>query len=329
MPIGGAITNYPLGFPYGMQIRGMPLLQMQPGNVFWVNNSTVLNQNAKAGSNNNRGTYLAPFATLQYAIDSCTASRGDIIFIGAGHAETIADATTLTINKAGVAIIGLGEGALRPTFTFGTAGTANIPVTAANCSIQNCLFVAAVADVVSVFTATSTNTPTNFAIDNCEFRDGSSVLNFLTIFTSNATDASCSGLSLTNSAVYGLGTTAATAIMTLAGNCDRLTIQNNYLANAVAANSALILLSTTTKVLTRALIDSNKCLFVGANAATGALIITTATTNTGEISNNFVRGARAIASAVLVSASSGFNFHQNFYQTSADVSGVILPAYQT
>lgn len=118
MPIGGAVTNFPQGFASGMSVRGMPLLQMQPGNVFWVNNSSVLNANAKGGSNSNRGTYLAPFSTLQYALDSCRAGRGDIIFVGAGHAETIADATTLSLNKAGVAIVGLGSGSLRPTFTF-------------------------------------------------------------------------------------------------------------------------------------------------------------------------------------------------------------------
>lgn len=328
MPIGGQITNFPDGFTDGLSVRGMPLLQAQPGNVFWVNNSSTLNVGAIGGSNSNRGTYLAPFSTLQYGLDSCTAGRGDIIFVGAGHAETISSAAILLFNKAGVAIIGLGSGSSRPTFTFTTATTANIPVTAANMSVQNCLFTAAFLDIASVFTATSTNTPTDFCIDNCEFRDGTSV-NFLSVFTSNATDASCNGLTMTNSRVTGLGSTAATAAFTLAGNCDRLTIANNYISNAVAANSGLILLTTTTKVLTHLLITGNQLLFVGANSATGALMITTATTNTGIISNNFFSGARAIASAVIVSASSGLKTYQNFYQTTADMSGVILPAYNT
>ena len=30
MPIGGAVTNFPQGFASGLQVRGMPLLQMQP-----------------------------------------------------------------------------------------------------------------------------------------------------------------------------------------------------------------------------------------------------------------------------------------------------------
>jgi hypothetical protein len=329
MPIGGSLTNFPQGFAYGLQVRGMPLLQAQPGNVFWVNNSTTLNQDAIGGSNSNKGTYTAPFSTLQRGFDMCVANRGDIIFVGAGHAETIADASTLAFNKAGVAVIGLGSGATRPTFTFTTATTANIPVTAQNISIQNLLFVANFADIASYMTATSTNTPKNFAIANCEFRDNSSILNCLTAFTSNSTDASCDGLSISNSSFLGLGTTAATAFVTLAGNCDRLTISNNYIQTAVAANSALILLSTTSKVLTRVLIDQNKCVFVGANAATGIMMITTATTDTGMVSNNYVTGARALVSAVMITANSGLKFFNNYYNITADQSGILLPVVQT
>ena len=221
MPIGGTITNFPDGFANGLSVRGMPLLQMQPGNVFWVNNSTVLNVGANGGSDGNRGTYLSPFATLQYGLNSCTAGRGDIIFVGAGHAETISSATVLSLNTAGVAIVGLGGGSLRPTFTFTTAATANIPVTAANISIQNCLFVANFADVASVFTATGSATPTDFAIDNCSFRDTSAILNFVSIVTGNATANSMDGLSFTGSRISSLGTTAATTAIKLASATNR------------------------------------------------------------------------------------------------------------
>lgn len=144
-------SNFPQGFAYGLSVRGMPLLQMQPGQVFFVSNSTQLNPGEKAGSDGNRGTFLDPFGTLAYALTQTVQGRGDIIFVGPGHAETIANATTLAMNCAGVAIIGLGAGSLRPTFTF-TAATANIPLRAAGMSIQNCLFIANFADVASVFT---------------------------------------------------------------------------------------------------------------------------------------------------------------------------------
>ncbi len=395
MPIGGSISNYPAGFTSGILIRGMPLVQMQPGNVFWLNNGPVLPPLAKAGSDNNHGTYLQPFATLQYALNACQQGRGDIIFVGAGHRETISDATTLALNTANVAIIGLGSGAMRPTFVLDTADTANIKVRAADMTIQNCLFLANFAAIASVFTASTASAatstisgttlttgtvtgtlypgaalsgtgvatgttvlsqltgttggtgtyqvnisqtvtsativggPRNFNIDNCEFRDLTSALNFVNIFTSSSTDATVDGLAFTRNAVFGLGTTANTAILALANSVDRLTIKDNYIANAVAGNGTLIYQVTTTKVLTRTLIDNNKMSLVGANSATGLLLLTTASTNTGIISNNYVNGARAYATAILVSASSGFTFFQNFYSVTADVSGAILPAYQS
>lgn len=323
------LANYPSGFAYGLTIRGVPLIQAQPGQALWVGNSTNIPNGCVGGNDGNPGTFQRPFATLQAALDNCNASEGDIVFVRPGHAETISTAAILLLNKAGVAIIGLGSGALRPTFTFTTATTANIPVTAANMAIQNLLFVANFADIASYMTATGTNAPVNFLIDNCEFRDTASNLNALNVFTSNATDNSCDGLTMTNSKVFGLGSTAGSAAFELSGSIDRLTIQSNFFASALAANSGLILLTTTSKVLTRVLIDSNRCQFVGLDAATGNLMITTATTNTGIISNNFVNGLRAIATATLVTASSGFHYYDNKYHLTADVSGVILPAAQT
>lgn len=146
-------TNFPQGFANGMSVRGMPLLQMQPGQVFWVSNAPVLAPQERAGSNNNRGTFLDPFATLAFGVNTaCVAGRGDIVFVGPGHRETISDAVTLALRMSGVAVIGLGSGNMRPTFTLDTATTANIPVTGANMSVQNCLFIANFAAIASVFT---------------------------------------------------------------------------------------------------------------------------------------------------------------------------------
>lgn len=402
----GNVTNFPQGFAYGLSVRGMPLLQSQPGQVYYVGNGPILNPSQKGGSNSNRGTFLDPFSTLNYAINTaCVSSRGDIVFALPGHRETISDATTLSFNCGGVAVIGLGSGGMRPTLTFDTATTANIPVRSADCSIQNVLHVNNFGDIASNYTgigasvtasiATSASLPAgmsgglmtvtvvgsgtlyigatvmgtailpgttilsqisgttggvgtyqvsvsqtfasgtittgqhNFAIDGCEFRDLSSSLNALSVYTSSATANGSDGLAFTNNKVFGLGATALTAPFTLAENIQRFLVQGNFIANPLAANSALIYLPTTTKTLTRTWIDSNRCVFVGANSATGLLMITTATTNTGIISNNFVNGARAIASAILVTASSGFQFYQNFYEVTADASGVILPAYNT
>jgi hypothetical protein len=175
------MTNFPTGFAAGLSLRGVPLLQTQPGNVFWVGNGYVLGggpgtQSAGRtvlGSDNGRGTFQRPFATIAYALTQCQQGNGDIIFVKPGHNETVNGAgtttavtdptglittsagTTLTFNVAGASIIGLGSGPLRPTITFTTATAANIPVWSANMSIQNFLFKCNFAAVASAFTGIS------------------------------------------------------------------------------------------------------------------------------------------------------------------------------
>lgn len=242
-------SNFPQGFMNGITLRGVPLVQAQPGQAFWVGNSTTLSPGTVGGANGNPGTYNKPFATLQYALDQCGSNTGDVIFIKPGHAETISSASVLSLNKAGVAIIGLGSGASRPTFTFTTATTANIPLTAANMAIQNCLFVANFADIASVFTATGTNTPKDLAIEGCEFRDTSSILNFLTIVTGNATANSMDGLRFVRNRVSSLGTTAATTALKILQAANRVQITDNFGVSAVLNDTPAILDASTFQLL--------------------------------------------------------------------------------
>lgn len=106
------------------------------GKVFFVNNSTVLAPGAIAGSDNAGAgeSELMPFATIDYAIGRCTASRGDAIFVFPSHAETVTAAITLDV--AGVQIIGLpGLGNKKPTVTVNGAIDA-LTITAANCRVS-------------------------------------------------------------------------------------------------------------------------------------------------------------------------------------------------
>jgi len=131
-----ALTNY----PNGVGSFGMPLIGTTTGNVFFVDDS---------GSNANAGTNAdVPFADIDYAIGRCTANHGDIIFVMPGHTEDIAAAAGIALDVAGVSIIGLGSGSDRPTITF-SATDSTMTITAASCLIQNIVFEAAIADVVT------------------------------------------------------------------------------------------------------------------------------------------------------------------------------------
>ena len=328
MPIGGAVTNFPQGFASGLQVRGMPLLQMQPGNVFWVNNSTVLNANAKSGSNNNRGTYLAPFSTLQYALDSCVASRGDIVFVGAGHAEAISTVAILTLNKAGVAIVGLGNGATRPTFTF--TATGGIPVAANNVSIQNCLFVSGVAACATVFSIANAQVATDFAIDNCEFRDGSTTLNFVSVLTIGTTANISSGLSFTGNKVFGIMAipTAGTTAITTASDAKRWNLSGNFISHDVLLAGTPCLLAAGALNLTNSVIQGNKVCRPNTDASNPLLCTNTGTGWGGTMIADNYCGQLSGATGLVMNVSSKASFINNYAMVTgaADKSALINPA---
>lgn len=142
------MSNYPNGFLNGINIRGVPILQMHPGRTFWVNSTSVLPDNGITGSDNNPGTYLQPFATVNGAVTACLAGRGDIIICMPGHTETISTAAGLALSKSGVALVGMGQGGLRPTFNL-TATASTILMNAANCSMINCLITGGIDAIVS------------------------------------------------------------------------------------------------------------------------------------------------------------------------------------
>jgi len=103
------------------------------GSIFWVDSST--------GSDTALGTKKsAPLATIDTAIGKCSANKGDVIIVFAGHSETLT--SSITVDVAGVSIIGLGTGNTRPSLTanFSSAGN-TINITAADVRIKNLRFV--------------------------------------------------------------------------------------------------------------------------------------------------------------------------------------------
>jgi len=104
------------------------------GSIFFVDSVTGVDA-AGYGSNPD-----VPLATLDYAVGLCTADKGDKIYLMPGHAEAVIAAGTVTLDIAGVTVVGLGNGSLRPTFTFGTNAGATIAVSAANVRLVNLIF---------------------------------------------------------------------------------------------------------------------------------------------------------------------------------------------
>lgn len=112
------------------------------------------------------GSLQAPFATLDYAIGRCTANNGDVIVLAEGHTETVSAAGTVTVDVAGITIIGLGYGSARPTFNF-TATASTFIISAANTTVINCLFTGGIDAVVSPIVISAADC----TLVKCELRD--------------------------------------------------------------------------------------------------------------------------------------------------------------
>lgn len=97
------------------------------GNVLFVSSTT--GSSAGPGWSPN-----SAYATVAQALAAATANNGDVLYLLPGHNEGIGNAQ-LTWNKAGVKIIGIGEGPARPRFDFDHAN-ASIDITASGMTVQ-------------------------------------------------------------------------------------------------------------------------------------------------------------------------------------------------
>jgi len=130
MPVS-QYSQYPGGFNY-LTIRNVPITSNQPGNTYWVNNSSVLPVGGVAGVNApypTAGTFLRPFASIDYAIGQCVAGRGDAINVMPSHVEVISAASGIDADVDNITINGLGSGADQAKVTF-TAATSTFDIDA-------------------------------------------------------------------------------------------------------------------------------------------------------------------------------------------------------
>ena len=108
------------------------------------------------------------YPTIAAALADANATvtaRGDILLVLPGHTETITTAAGVNINESGISIIGLGNGASRPTFTFTTNVAASFDITQPNVLIQNIRFVCGVDNQ----TAMNNVAVADVTFDNCEW----------------------------------------------------------------------------------------------------------------------------------------------------------------
>lgn len=167
------ISNYPRGFSKGIVSREVPLLQAHTGQVFWVGNAknagtAVLVDSETAASDDNRGTFFHPFATLDYAVGKCVANRGDVIYIKPGYTQSMTAADAVDLDIAGITVIGLGRGTHIPKFTYDNSA-GEFVFGAANVRIENLWFVPSVTGITKAVDVEAA--ADGYEIVGCRFAD--------------------------------------------------------------------------------------------------------------------------------------------------------------
>lgn len=290
----GLVTNYPNGVSsFGLLQLGGYSMPTAFGKYIFVSSVT--------GSDSNNGLAITtPVATINQAITLATANNGDVIVLLPGHAETITGAAGAAISKAGLQIVGVGNGSLRPTFTFTTAVAASFDVTAANVTFMNIVFVCG----IDAQTAMVNVNKADVSFLGCQFTTNTAtvgaVLGILTAATATRLKVdNCRFLgAATNS-----GTTTTACIQHEAGT--DYTITNNYFMGKMT--QAILNVAT----LLSGLIDNNRFVI-----ATGTKAIAVAAASTPFITNNRINVPSGTAPIV---AAAGF-VAGNIYSAAAGVT---------
>lgn len=252
------------------------------------------------------------FATIDEAIGACVASRGDVIYVAPGHTEAVTS-TSLNLDVAGVSIIGLGSGSLKPTLTFG-ATDSRINVTAANCTFKNLRLTAGIGDVVTAFLHATAAQNTQYI--DIEFT-ASSTFNFINQYTLGAANIS-DGCLWERNYVRTADAGQLALCVTAAAHND-LKFYNNYVVHAAAAAGLLTAGSANLLGLD---VRGNFVQTGQTDGSVGVLVITTSTASSGRITDNDMKTADAAANVAIPIASKVYAARN--YIAGADEVGTVV-----
>ena len=199
-----------------------------------------------------------PMATIDAAINRCTASQGDTILVQPGHSETLS--TLITMDIIGVSIIGLGEGTLRPQLTV-AAVIDGISITANNCRVENIGFAASTAGATSQINVAAADC----TIKGVHFAEGAS--DILGTITVTAAGEVCT----IEDCTVVVSADGPDEWILVEGVVDRLTIRNNHVVASDGTNAVdLGIINCVAVAVTNLKVYDND--FSGGNAATIAVV---------------------------------------------------------
>lgn len=310
------LTNFPNGISScGVPVLGNSTPAIITGNVFYV--CSVASGKWIAGVDApGCGSYEQPFATVAYAIGKCTANQGDVIYVLPGHTESLTAAGSITCNVAGVSIIGLGNGNLRPTFTWATSTAACWNISAANVTIKNIKCTTSIDELVKLFYVTAAGV----TLDAVDYVQGSAAQALQFLLTTNAADQ------LTIKNCFHRQATASngnTIWIQLVGT-DESRILNNTIWITGKAATASICISGSTAVVECEIVG-NRIAWLGGTITS---VINLVSGSTGIITDNRIFGGAAVLLAAAITGD-GCYMAENYVSNTAAASGALAPSVDT
>ncbi len=292
-----------------LTVGGIPVMG---GNGLPITTGTYFFVSSLVGSNNNDGRSAeSAFATIAYAIGLCTADKGDVIIVMPGHAETISAAGGITVNKAGISIIGLGVGSNKPTISF-SATASTFLISANNVYVANLRVTPTIDEVVKMFSVTGAYV----TLDNIEHFETASCQTIQFLLTSAAADY----LTVKNCYHYQANAAGAAQKWIELVGCDNTRILDNTFILALNNAATTAIINATTAVV-NCQIARNTLLQTGGTTQVSAILL--ASTSTGFVHDNRVAAAvTTLAGTVALASAYGA---ENYTLNTANKSGIIDP----
>jgi hypothetical protein len=298
----------------GIAVNGAPVL---PGGGALPIARRYFYVDSAVGLNGNPGTMEAPFSTLDYAIGQCAANKGDVIIVLPNHAETITGAGGITADVAGITIIGVGRGDQRPRFLMDGGTAVTFLVSAADVSVENCVFAAGHADIVTCFNITDRYC----TLRDCEFVQHVTDENFVTPIKATGGDNTADGLTVERCRFMHVDAASA-EFVEITGNIDDFRMIRNYVC-CPAGTATPLFLQAGAKVMTDVLILGN--FLQNGNTANDIAFDNGGSGNSGIIAYNLI-GHADVTGAHALGAVAGCRFFENRSTSVDNLSGLLLPA---
>lgn len=262
---------------YGAIAKALPHLGPQ-GRIFFVGSSSSawIGDLTQILAPDEDGT-TRTFTSLSSAITAAEANRGDVILLLPGFTTTCTGAGTITVSKAGVSIIGLGEGNARATVSYSTAVAASFDITAANVTVDNVIFDMTGVDAI---TAGINVQAAGVTIRNCRIINASASAQATLCVLTNA---SATRFKFIDNEVTGTTDAGTTAAVRIVGG-DSIVVENCTFFGAYGSGNGAI--ENITTASTNLKIRDN-CINNATAGSTKAIVLVAGTT--GQIARNYMQ----------------------------------------